>query len=166
MIPKTSTVADWSDILKMSKKVNRKRIEQKMEIKTYLDRLNYAILSGGSLMYLVEDRKVDEKREKRYTNRYTLATLFPQEDVVEAVKGELCTLSLADYIETVQDIRFPKRSEMRVFGKRYTEDDVYIKFRVELACVKQGNGENHVLVMSFHFSERAFQKSDFPYRGD
>lgn len=149
----------------MGNEVNRKRIEPKMDIKTYLDRLNYAISSGGSLVYLVEDRKVDEKREKRYTNRYTLATLFPQEDVVVAVKRELCTLSAADYIATVQDIRFPKRSEMRVFGKRYTDDDVYIKFRVELASVKRGNGENHVLVMSFHFSERAFQESDFPYRG-
>lgn len=130
-----------------------------------LDNIAWAISSGGSLVYLVEDRKVDEKREKRYTNRYTLATLFPQEDVVVAVKRELCTLSAADYIETVQDIRFPKRSEMRVFGKRYTDDDVYIKFRVELASVKHGNGENHVLVMAFHFSERAFQESDFPYRG-
>ena len=33
-------------------------------------------------------------------------------------------------IETVKDRRFIKRSEMRVFGKNYNSNDVYIKIRV------------------------------------
>lgn len=69
-------------------------------------------------------------------------------------------MTVKEYIETVKDKNFPKRSEMRVFGKQYDGLDVYIKIRVELISL-QAMGGNYVFVMSFHYSEKAFQESDF-----
>ncbi len=70
-------------------------------------------------------------KEERYTNQYTVNTLFPNENPVDALKRELLTLTVENYIQTVKDLRFPNRSEMREFGKVYNgNDDVYIKIRV------------------------------------
>lgn len=75
---------------------------------------------------------------------------------------ELLLLSVEDYMQTVQDLRFPKRSEMREFGKVYNgKDDVYIKIRVELLGMY---GNTTTFVMSFHFAEKAFTPEMFPYR--
>ena len=88
--------------------------------------------------------------------------LFPNENPVEALKRELLTLSVEEYMQTVKDFRFPQRSEMRQFGKVYNgTDDVYIKIRVELLG-KYGN--TTTFVMSFHFAEKAFTPDMFPYR--
>ena len=89
--------------------------------------------------------------------------MFPDDDAVEALKRELSLLTVEEYIETVKDTRFLKKSEMRVFGKQYSGDDVYIKIRVELVSTL-ASGENYVFVMSFHYSEWAFKESDFPYK--
>lgn len=53
---------------------------------------------------------------------------------------------------------------MRVFGKTYYGKDVYIKIRVELVSLEHASGNSFILVMSFHFSDRNFEKSNFPYR--
>jgi len=58
--------------------------------------------------------------------QYTVNKLFPDENPVDALKRELLTLSVEDYMQTVKDTRFPKRSEMREFGKVYNgAEDVY-----------------------------------------
>ena len=89
-------------------------------------------------------------------------TLFPNENPVDALKRELHKLTVEEYIKTVKDIRFPKRQEMREFGKTYNgTDDVYIKIRVELLNTY---GSTTTFVMSFHFAERAFTPDMFPYR--
>lgn len=88
--------------------------------------------------------------------------LFPNENPVEVLKRELLTLTVQDYIKTVKDIRFPKRSEMREFGKYYNGcEEVYIKIRVELLGKF---GETTTFVMSFHFAEKAFTPDLFPYK--
>lgn len=62
----------------------------------------------------------------------------------------------------VKDTRFPKRSEMREFGKVYNgKDEVYIKIRVELLGMY---GNATTFVMSFHFAEKPFAPDVFPYR--
>lgn len=124
----------------------RKRIESKMEVQTYLDQLKYAIQSGSVKVNFQKDRKVDEERNKKHTNRYTMSYLFSDEDEVEALKRELFYLTVEDYIETVQDLKFPKRSEMRVFGKKYSGEDVYIKIRVELVSIAHANGDSFIFV--------------------
>ena len=107
-------------------------------------------------------RLVDQDREEKYTNQYTVNTLFPDENPKEALKRELKTLTVEEYMKTVKDLRFPKRSDMREFGKVYNgQDDVYIKIRVELL---NAYGKTATFVMSFHFAEKAFTPEMFPYR--
>lgn len=141
-----------------------KRVESKLDIETYLARLKYALQSGRSKVNFQKERVVDENRDEKFTNKYTMFSLFPDEDEVEVLKRELANLRLQDYIETVKDTRYPERTEMRVFGKDYANEDVYIKIRVELINVTGTGGDNYIFVMSFHFAERKFVSSDFPYR--
>lgn len=137
------------------------RIETELEVRTYLQKLQYAIKNGARIEFQVR-RLVDDNRDERYTNQFTVNALFPDEDPLIAIKRELLTLSVEDYLRTVKDIRFPKRSEMREFGKTYNgSDDVYIKIRVELLGQY---GIPTTFVMSFHFAERAFTDDMFPYR--
>lgn len=137
------------------------RIESEIEVKSYLQDLRYAIDHGAQITFQAK-RMVDEKRDKKYTNQYTVDTLFPDENPVDALKRELKTLTVEEYIQTVQDLRFPNRSEMREFGKVYNgKDDVYIKIRVEVLG-RYGNATT--FVMSFHFAERPFSPEIFPYR--
>ena len=155
----------WECYNKYEGKTCRSRIESESEVQTYIDRLKYALESGAVQVNFQKDRKVDNKRDEKFTNRYTMSQLFPDEDEVEALKRELAFLTVEEYIETVQDLRFPKRAEMRVFGREYTGEDVYIKIRVELINITHASGNSFILVMSFHFAEKAFQDPDFPYGG-
>lgn len=61
-------------------------------------------------------------------------------------------------------VRYIKRSEMRVFGKKYDGKDVYMKIRVELLNAIAAGGDNYIFVMSFHFAAAAFADNEFPYR--
>lgn len=137
------------------------RIESKLEITSYIQNLKYALEHGAQINFQAK-RAVDENRNEKYTNQYTVQKLFPDENPVDALKKELLTLSVENYIKTVKDIRFPRRSEMREFGKVYNgQDDVYIKIRVEL----MGEfGSHTTFVMSFHFAEQPFTSDMFPYR--
>lgn len=153
-----------SIIIKMNNASEKKRIETKLEVQTYIDKLRYAIESGSATINFQRERQVDRNRNKEHTNRYTISKLFPDEDEVEVLKRELTKLTINEYIETVRDTRFPNKSEMRVFGKQYEDKDVYIKIRVELVSVAHASGNNYIFVMSFHFSETEFEKSDFPIR--
>ncbi len=138
------------------------RIESELEVNAYLQNLKYALEHNAKVEFQVR-RLVDEQREEKYTNQYTVNALFPDEDPAEAIKRELKTLTTAEYMRTVKDVRFPKRSEMREFGKVYDgKGEVYIKIRVELLGVY---GEKTTFVMSFHFAEKAFKPEMFPYRG-
>lgn len=148
--------------MKKNESKQEKRIENELEVRTYLDRLSYALHSGQAKINFQKDRMVDQNRDQRFTNRYTLLNLFPDEDEVEVLKRELALLTVENYIETVKDTRFAHRSEMRVFGKKYSSEDVYIKIRVELLTATG----SAIFVMSFHFAERVFIDSDFAYNRD
>ena len=129
------------------------RIESELEIRTYLQKLQYALDQGAEIPFQAK-RLVDQDREEKYTNQYTVNTLFPDENPKEALKRELKTLTVEEYMKTVKDLRFPKRSDMREFGKVYNgQDDVYIKIRVELL---NAYGKTATFVMSFHFAENMF----------
>ena len=105
---------------------------------------------------------IDRDRNQRYTNKFTVADLFPDENPVDALKRELKRLNIEEYMKTVKDLRFPKRSEMREFGKVYDgQGDVYIKIRVELLSEY---GKHTTFVMSFHYAEIPFVPEMFPYR--
>lgn len=137
------------------------RIESELEVKAYIQDLKFSLNNGVQIDFQVK-RVVDEKRDEKYTNQYTVNRLFPDENPVDALKRELLTLSVEDYMRTVKDTRFPKRSEMREFGKVYNgTEDVYIKIRVELLGLY---GNTTTFVMSFHFAEKAFTPEMFPYK--
>ena len=137
------------------------RIESELEVKAYIQDLKFSLNNGAQINFQAK-RFVDEKRDEKYTNQYTVNRLFPDENPVDALKRELLTLSVEDYMRTVKDTRFPKRSEMREFGKVYNgTEDVYIKVRVELLGLY---GNTTTFVMSFHFAERAFTPEMFPYK--
>ena len=137
------------------------RIESETEVRAYVQNLKFALNNGAKIDFQVK-RLVDEKRDEKYTNHYTVTELFPDENPVDALKRELLTLSVDHYMRTVKDIRFPNRSEMREFGKVYNEkDDVYIKIRIELLGMY---GSATTFVMSFHFAEKAFSPEMFPYK--
>ena len=137
------------------------RIETELEVKAYIQDLQYALNNGAQIDFQVK-RRVDEDRDERFTNQYTVNKLFPDENPVDALKRELLTLTVEDYMQTVKDLRFPKRSEMREFGKVYNgNEDVYIKIRVELLGLY---GNTTTFIMSFHFAEKAFTPDMFPYR--
>ena len=139
----------------------KSRIESETEIKSYIQDLKYALNNGAKINFQVK-RLVDEQRDEKYTNQYTVNMLFPDENPVDALKRELLTLTVEDYMQTVKDTRFPKRSEMREFGKVYNgTQDVYIKIRVELLGIY---GNTTTFVMSFHFAERDFTPEMFPYK--
>lgn len=136
------------------------RIESELDVKSYIQNLRFALTHGAKINFQ-EKRFVDENRPEKYTNQYTVRTLFPDENPVDALKRELLSLSSENYMRTVKDLRFPKRSEMHEFGKVYnSHDDVYIKIRVELLGIY---GETTTFIMSFHFAERAFTPDMFPY---
>ncbi|MEA3422570.1 MAG: hypothetical protein U9Q80_01985 [Bacillota bacterium] len=151
-------------MIKMNQRTEEKRKESKIEVQTYLDRLKYAIQSDSVRPNFQKKRKVDQNRDKKHTNRYTMAKLFPDEDESEVLKRELTLMTVDEYIETVKDTRFPKRSEMRVFGKRYSGEHVYMKIRSELVSIEHANGDSFILIMSFHYSEWDFKDSDFLYK--
>ena len=136
-------------------------IESELEVQSYIQNLKFALNSGAEIIFQAK-RLVDEKRDEKYTNQYTINKLFPDENPVDALKRELLLLSAEDYMQTVKDTRFPNRSEMREFGKVYNgTEDVYIKIRVELLGLY---GNATTFVMSFHFAEKAFAPEMFPYK--
>lgn len=137
----------------------KSRIETELEIQSFLQKMCYALDSGAKIIFQ-EHRRIDTYREMKYTNAYTIATLFPDENPVEFLKNELKTLQKENYIRTVKDLKFPARSEMREFGKVYSDKDVYIKIRAELLSEVGGH---MFFVMSFHFAMKAFDDDDFPY---
>lgn len=139
----------------------RTRIETELEVRAYLQDLRYALEHNAKVTFQIE-RRVDQNRDQRYTNQFTVADLFPDENPVTAIKRELKSLTVEEYMQTVKDLRFPKRSEMREFGRVYDgKGDVYIKIRVELLSAF---GDHTTFVMSFHYAEIPFTSDMFPYR--
>jgi len=139
----------------------KERIESELEVKAYIQNLKYALEHGAKITFQAK-RLVDKNRDEKYTNQYTVSALFPNENPEEALRRELSTLTVEEYMRTVKDLKFPKRSEMREFGKVYNATDhVYIKIRVELLGEY---GNTTTFIMSFHFAEKIFTQEMFPYK--
>lgn len=103
------------------------RIESELEVRAYIQNLKFALNHEAKINFQAK-RLVDDNRDEKFTNQYTVNALFPDENPVDVLKRELLSLNVEDYMRTVKDFRFPKRSEMREFGKVYNgADDVYIK---------------------------------------
>ena len=68
------------------------RVETELEVKSYLQDLRYALDHGAEISFQAK-RLVDENRDEKYTNQYTVGTLFPDENPTDALKRELKTLT-------------------------------------------------------------------------
>ena len=82
------------------------RIESELEVKAYIQNLKFALNNGAKINFQIK-RLVDDKREERYTNQYTVNTLFPNENPVEALRKELLSLTAEDYTDC-EGSSFPK----------------------------------------------------------
>ena len=140
---------------------DKSRIETESEVNSYLSNLRYALKNGAKISFQ-QNRQVDKERDERFTNLYTVANLFPDENPGDALRRELEALTVEEYMRTVKDIHNPQKSEMREFGRVYNgTDDVYIKIRVELLSEY---GYHTAFVMSFHYAAKPFTPEMFPYR--
>ena len=144
--------------------MENRRIESREEVAAFLARLKYALEHGAEVVFQ-KNRRVDLKRNERFSNGYAMKVLFPKESPEIVLRRELKQLTESEYLGTVADLRYPNNEEMREFGKCYrrndAEEEVYIKVRVEI--MKQ-TGIGHVaFVMSFHFAEKPFSEMEFPY---
>ena len=138
----------------------RARIESKAEVQGYIQNLIYALDHGAHIDFQPV-RAVDSTRDTKYSNAYTVADLFPDEDPITALGREIRKLKVEEYIRTVKDLKHPKRSEYREFGRVFPEKgDVYIKIRVE---VINYYGGQTVFVMSFHYAVKPLANEYFPY---
>ena len=63
------------------------RIESELEVKAYIQNLRYALNNGARIDFQAL-RRVDEKRNEKYTNQYTVNALFPDENPVDALKRD------------------------------------------------------------------------------
>ena len=76
LIPKFLTDTLGSVIIKMNNANEKKRIESKLEVQTYIDRLKYAIEGGSATINFQKERQVDKNRNREHTNRYTMSKNF------------------------------------------------------------------------------------------
>ena len=138
----------------------KSRTESKTEVQGYIQNLIYALDHGAKIDFQPV-RKVDSTRDIKYSNKYTVADLFPNEDPLIALEREIRKLKVGEYIRTVKDLKHPGRSEYREFGRIYDEKgDVYIKIRVE---VINYYGGKTVFIMSFHYAVDPLANEIFPY---
>ena len=72
-------------------------IESEQDVKAYLQNLRYALDNGARISFQIK-RLVDEKRDEKYMNQYTVNTLFPDESPADALKRELKALTAEEYI--------------------------------------------------------------------
>ncbi|MBI9010314.1 MAG: hypothetical protein JEZ05_09850 [Tenericutes bacterium] len=138
----------------------KRLIDTLEEVMAYLAKLKYALMDSHCQIVFQESRKVDENRNPRFTNIFTISDLAPNQKPTDFIRKELAKLTVEDYQCSVLDTRYPKRKPMYVFAKEYKADNVYIKIRVELLEKVNSN----VFVMSFHYSDQVIGKDSFPYK--
>jgi hypothetical protein len=128
--------------------------KSKFEVSCHLKKLTLALESGN---IVIKSRNEDGKSYREVTN-----LLFPNSDPVEAIKGELKKLTHIDYVEVIEHY-LDKKKELWVFGKKYAEGDVYIKFCITL-FKRELCGNHETFVFSFHWAKWKLTDDMFPYR--
>ena len=94
-----------------------------------------------------------EDKPLKYSTEYCLRDLkFTEKDVREELKN----LNIKQYVECCPDERNPKSADYYVFSKKYQENQVYIKLKI------QSYNNKIILCMSFHYAE--YELNSFPYK--
>lgn len=131
-------------------------VENRDCIKEYLSKLRFVLENRRCSVYFQELRNCDQDRTIKHTNKFTVNKLFPDENIVNALKRELGLLEVVDYLYSLKDKKFPKKAMLSVFAKKYDGEYVYIKIRVETIV-------SVVVVISFHFSSTIIEDDEFVY---
>lgn len=129
------------------------------EVKAFLSLVQYKLQHNIPINFQFYRERERAKRPE-HRNQFTIHSLFPNEGRVEALRRELQTLTPANFIGTQLDTKRKNKPEFWKFGKVYDGKDVYIKYRIENP---DDFGTESIYVMSFHFAERDFTPSEFPY---
>lgn len=138
-------------------------IEDRPSVEAYIANTTLALKDSHTEVRIQFDRLKDKYRDERYTTRYTLGELFPDEAPSTALRRELSNLKPEEYIRPVPDSVNENKPAFWEFGRTYTgKGDVYIKIRTVL--LDQQCGNNHsVFIMSFHFATSPLSEEVFPY---
>ena len=80
------------------------RIESEIEVRSYIQNLKYALTTGAQITFQAH-RLVDSARNEKFTNQYTVEFLFPDENPLDALRRELSTLTVEEYMRTIKDLR-------------------------------------------------------------
>lgn len=83
---KILTFIIWGATMSLRDQNLIKKIESKLEIMTYLERLRYALKSGKANIRFQRKRMADVNKEEKYTTRFTLMNLFPDEDEIDVLR--------------------------------------------------------------------------------
>ena len=83
----------------------RARIESELEVRSYLQNLRYALEHGAKVTFQAE-RRVDQNRDRQYTNSFTVADLFPDENPVSANGKEVRTREDLAYRENAVSLLY------------------------------------------------------------
>ena len=118
----------------MNSKSEGKRQETRLEVQSFVGNLRYAIESDSAKISIVKNRRVDQNRDPKFTNRYTLSELFPDEDQVEAIKRELIQVN---YIFI----------EMKSFG--VTDKNLLPLWRIQRHYCWVGNAYSTQVLLTF-----------------
>ena len=97
------------------------RIESEIDVKAYIQNLQFPLNNGAKIEFQGK-RFVDEDRDERYTNQYTVNVLFPNENPVDVLRRELLKLSVSDYMRTVKHIVSPREVKCVNLGKSIMEN--------------------------------------------
>lgn len=81
----------------MTEKTNS-RIESEIEVKAYIQDLKYALNNGAKIAFQAK-RLVDEKRDEKYTNQYTVFFAIPFWRKLQSIFGECCISKLEKVAE-------------------------------------------------------------------
>jgi hypothetical protein len=137
-------------------------IEILSEVRLFLEELQLALSEKKSTIIISNKEIFQMGRLEFCTNMATIETLFPDEYADVALRRELKTLTEKNYMYSLKNIQYPLTSKRRVFGKRYGDDDIYIKLRIEFDSDKSLN-KTIIFVLSFHVSTEKFHPKNFPY---
>ena len=77
----------------------KRRIESELEVNAYIQNLRFALNNGAKIDFQIR-RRIDANRDEKFTNQYTVNALFPNENPIEAIRRELLSLSVQDYMQT------------------------------------------------------------------
>lgn len=153
-------MVNWSDIMSVySEETNW--VEERSVVLAFLAKLKFMLESPRTRIHL-DIKKSDQYKPYEFTNRFTFADLFPNENPVDVLRRELSLLTISDYMHTAIDVINQKSPNYYVFAKKFGKY-VYIKVKIVVFNGSIPGQQDTMLVMSFHYAEFYIDDNSFQY---